>query len=148
MAEPSLTYDQYLAALPPDRRATVDRVWRLVRENIRPGFVEDIGPKFLSYKARGEWYCALANQKNYVSLHLMTTAYGCSELRAKLDASGKKLKMGKGCINFLKPEDLPLDVIAEIVAFYDAAGYAEYVDRVRSSGKQKAEGSRQKAVGS
>src|SRR5690349_14255786 len=102
MPEQTLSYERYLAQLPADRRADVDKVWRLVRENIQPGYTEGIGPKFLSFKAGNDWYVALANQKNYISLHLMTV-YAFPELRKKLEAA-TNLKMGKGCINFKHAE--------------------------------------------
>src|ERR671912_302566 len=106
MADPSISYKQYLDALPPERRGEVERVWRVVRESVPAGYAEDIGPKFLSFKAGDEWYVALASQKNYISLYLMPV-YVFPELRARLDASGKSLKCGKGCINFRRAEELP-----------------------------------------
>jgi hypothetical protein len=84
--------------------------------------------------AGGDWYVALANQKNYVSLYLIPV-YVYPELKAKLDASGKNLKCGKSCINFKRAEDLPLDAIAEIVAAHDADAFLEHVRRIRSEGK-------------
>jgi hypothetical protein len=64
-------------------------------------------------------YAALGAQKNNYSLHLMC-AYQSTELHAKLmgarTKSGKKLDMGKACIRFKQLDDLPLDVIGDIVA--------------------------------
>ena len=128
-----LEYEQYLADLPPDRRDAVDRVWQVVRSHMPEGYVEDISSKFLTFKADEDWYVALANQKNYISLYLMPV-YAFPELKARLDASGKRLKMGKSCINFRRAEELPLDVIGEIVSAYNAEAYKEYVRRVRSKG--------------
>jgi len=71
MVEQTLSYEQYLASLPPQRRSEIERVWRVVRQNVPDGYVEEIGPKFLSFKANDDWYVALANQKNYISLYLM-----------------------------------------------------------------------------
>ena len=70
------------------------------------GYAEEIGPKFLSFKADGEWYVALANQKNYISLYLMPV-YIFPELRAKLDGGGKKLRCGKSCVNFRRADVIP-----------------------------------------
>jgi|GEM_PF-1121195 len=137
MPKPVLAYDQYLASVPPERRNEVRRVWDVVRENIAAGYREEFGPKFLTFKAGEEWYVALANQKNYISLYLMPV-YVCPELKAKLDASGKKLKCGKSCINFKSAEELPLEVIAEIVSANDADAYKERIRQVRSQySKQK-----------
>ena len=72
-----------------------------------------------TYNGQPLGYAALAAQKNYIALHLMC-AYQDSELEKKLREgfarAGKKLDMGKSCIRFKKLEDLPLDVIGELVA--------------------------------
>lgn len=60
--------------------------------------------------------------------------YVYPELKAKLDAGGKRLKCGKSCINFRRAEELSLDVIGEIVG---ATGAADYVERVSSVRKGK-----------
>lgn len=39
----------------------------------------------------------------------------------ELDAGGKKLKCGKGCINFKRTEELPLEVIGGIIGANSAA---------------------------
>ena len=135
-AEKPLSFDEYLAALPPERRSEVEKVWRVVRESMPDGYVEEIGHKFLSFKADGEWYVALANQKGYISLYLMPV-YVCPELKAKLDGSGKKLKCGKSCVNFRRAEELPLETVAEIIGAHDAAAYKSRVLEARSEGRKK-----------
>lgn len=130
MAESSLTYEQYLDTLPPDRRDTIARVWQVVRDSMPEGYTEQIGPKFLTFTAGAEQYVALANQKNYVSLYLIPV-YTFPEMKARLDASGRKLKIGKSCIHFTRADELPLDVIGEILAAHDAPEFAEHVRRVR-----------------
>ena len=136
MPEQTLSLERYLDGLPPERRGEVEKVWRVVRGNVPGGYVEEVGPKFLTYKAGGEWYVALANQKNYISLYLMPL-YVYPELKAKLDASGKRLKCGKSCINFKRADELPLEVVAEVVAATDAEAYQERVREVRGQGKKK-----------
>jgi hypothetical protein len=141
MTQQSLSYEQYLAGLPADRRREVDRVWQVVRENMPAGYAEEIGPKFLAFKADADWYVALANQKNYISLYLIPI-YVFPELKAKLDATKKNLKCGKSCINFKKADDLPLDTVGEIVAAKGAEAYKEHVRQVRSESKKKRAGKR------
>lgn len=139
MSKQALTFEQYLAGLPAERRGEVERVWRVVRESVPRGYVEEIGPKFLAFKAGDDWYVALASQKNYISLYLMPV-YVFPELRTKLDAGGKKLKCGKSCVNFRRADDLPLDAVAEIVGATSAADYGARVREAR--GVRKAEKSR------
>jgi hypothetical protein len=134
MAEQTISYKSYLASLPVERRDAVERVWEVVRENVPAGYTEQIGPKFLTFMAGDEWYLALANQKNYISLYLCSI-YVFPELKAKLDNSGKKLKCGKSCINFKAAEDLPLDTLGEIISAYDAEAYKKHVRQVRDQSR-------------
>lgn len=60
--------------------------------------------------------------------------YVSPELKIKLDDSSKKLKDRKSCINFLKAEALPLEVIAEIVGAYGPEDYQAHVQRLKSEG--------------
>lgn len=114
ISEQTYSYEQYISSLPADRRGEVERVWQVIRTNMPASYTEEISPKYLTFKADEEWYVALANQKNYISLYL-TPLYVFPRLKAKLDSSGRKLKCGKGCVSFKKAEDLPLEVIGEIV---------------------------------
>ena len=133
--EKNLSYEQYLDSLPLERRREIERVWGLVRERIPDGYTEEIGAKFLSFKAGADWYVALANQKNYISLYLIPL-YVFPEMKAKFDdAASKKLKCGKSCINFLRAEELPLEAIGEIVGGYEAQSFAAHVQQIRSAGR-------------
>lgn len=143
MMENNLSYKEYLESLPAERRTEIERVWGLVREHIPAGYTEEVGAKFLSFKAGADWYVALANQKNYISLYLIPL-YMFPEIKAKFDAAAsKKLKCGKSCINFLRAEELPLGVLAEIVGAHEAQEFAEQVQRIRSAerpARKKAKG--------
>jgi hypothetical protein len=131
MSEKSLSYEQYLDALPAERRAEIERVWGVVREHVPPGYAEEVGAKFLSFKAGDDWLVALANQKNYISLYLMPL-YLFPEMKAKFDAAVQgKLKCGKSCINFKRAEELPLEAIGEILRDCEAVDYAKRVREIR-----------------
>ncbi|HUQ31103.1 MAG TPA: DUF1801 domain-containing protein [Pyrinomonadaceae bacterium] len=144
MTEQTLSYERYLASLPDERRESIDRVWQVVRESVPAGYTEKITPKYLTFMAGDEWYLALANQKNYISLHLLPV-YLFPELKAKLDNSGKKLKMGKGCINFKRADELPLEAIAEIVGAYDVEAYKKHCRDVRDAARDKRKSAKSKS---
>jgi uncharacterized protein YdhG (YjbR/CyaY superfamily) len=136
VAEQPFSYSDYLASLPAERKEAVERVWKAVRESMPAGYTEQISPKYLTFAADGEMYVALANQKNYITLHLIPI-YIFPELKAKLDNSGKKLKGGKGCVNFLCAEELPLDIIAQVVGSCEAETYKEKMRQLRGKEKSK-----------
>jgi Domain of unknown function (DU1801) len=144
MTEQTLSYDRYLDSLPAERRAEVERVWQVIRENVPAGYTEQVGPKFLTYMAGDDWYLALANQKNYISLYLLPV-YVFPELKAKLDSAGKNLKCGKSCINFKRAEDLPLKTIAEIVSAYDVDAYRKHCREIRESAKEERKSGKRKS---
>ena len=71
-----------------------------------------------TYNGQPLSYVALGSQKNYMSLYLMNI-YGdlkaAKWFKSAYKAKGKKLDMGKACLRFKTVEDLPLDLVAEVV---------------------------------
>lgn len=129
---------EYLKALPPERRKALSEVRKVVLKHLPKGYEETIGWGMITYQVplsiqprtyngKPLMYLALASQKNYMALHLMCTYVNRERdawFRARFKASGKKLDMGKGCLRFRKIEDLPLDVIGELIASTPVEEYA------------------------
>ena len=72
-----------------------------------------------TYNGKPLAYFCLAAQKNYCALYLMgvyQVPAQAAKLKAAFKAAGKRADMGKSCIRFRKPEDLPLETIGELVA--------------------------------
>lgn len=120
----------YLQSLPPDRRAAIQEVRQVILDNLPAGYEEQMLAGMLAYvvplsKLKDTYnghplmYAALASQKNYMALYVMSV-YGHAPteqwFRAQFKARGKKLDMGKSCVRFKTVEDLPLDVIGETIA--------------------------------
>lgn len=100
------------------------------------GYTEHIGPKYLEFRAGQEMYIGLTNQRGHISLHLVPI-YLMPALRERLTAAAPKLKMGKGCLNFNKVEELPLDALAEVVAATSLTDYLAKMQAVRTASRQK-----------
>jgi hypothetical protein len=124
------TVDQYLAELPPERRAVVAAVRDHVNAHLPAGYVENMCFGMIgwgvplsvypdTYNGQPQGYVALAAQKNAYSLYLMG-CYMCPEQDAALKAAyakaGRKLDMGKSCVRFKKVDDLLLDEIGRLIA--------------------------------
>jgi hypothetical protein len=81
----------------------------------------------------------IASQKRYVSLYL-NHVYADRELEAwfrdRWAASGKKLNMGKSCVRFTRLEDVPLDVIGEVIARADAATLVALHENARAASRR------------
>lgn len=145
MRSNATTVDEYLAGLPPERRATLERVRDVIVRNLPEGYSESMSFGMISYGIPLErypntynkqplGYVALAAQKNYNALHLLSV-YQDSEaekqLRAAFDAAGLKLDIGKSCIRFKRAEDLPLPAIGELIAATPPAAHIAAYEAAR-----------------
>lgn len=139
------TVEEYLAELPDDRRATVRAVRDVVLANLPDGYVESMNWGMISfeipldrypstYNGKPLGYAALASQKNYVSLYLMSV-YGdpATEewFHKQYRASGKRLDMGKSCVRFRTLDDLPLDLVGEVIARTSVEDYISRYEAAR-----------------
>lgn len=141
----AISPEQYLNELPEDRRRFVGRLRETILANLPEGYEESINWGMLSYEVplsrypdtynrKPLVYAALASQKNYVSLYLMGVYGdpGAEEWfhRRYREVSGALPHMGKSCVRFKKLDDVPLDVVGEVVARLPVA---EFIDRYESA---------------
>jgi Domain of unknown function (DU1801) len=144
------TVEQYLDALPQDRRDAISAVRRVILENLDKDYEEGIQYGMIGYYIPHRIYPAgyhcnpklplpfamLGDGKNYMSLHLMCayhTGGGDDHPGKKLSdwfqkawaKTGKKLDMGKACLRFKSADDLSLDVIGEMIRKVPAATWIE-----------------------
>ncbi len=130
MESGAVTVEDYLAGLEPERRETVRAVYDVLRAAMPPGYREAVAWGMVTwsvplerypdtYNGQPLCYVGLAAQKRHYSVYLMGL-YSDSEqdkdFRARWQASGRKLDMGKSCLRFKQPADLDLDLLAEVVA--------------------------------
>ncbi len=145
MRSEATSVEQYLAELPDDRRDAIEAVRDTIVKNLPDGFVESMNWGMISYEIPLEVYpdtyngkplayAALANQKNYMSLYLMSvysTELGAESFHQRYLAAGKRLDMGRSCVRFKKLDDLPLDLIGETIAGTDLDAYLETYENSR-----------------
>ena len=145
MPSPATSVTEYLAALPAGRQAAVRAVRAVIRKNLPKGFAEQMQYGMIGYVVPHKLYPAgyhckpeeplpfagLASQKSYMSLYLMTVYFSptlLAWLKEQFALKGKKLDMGKSCLRFKKLEDLPLDVIGELIARVPVADYIRHYE--------------------
>jgi hypothetical protein len=138
------TVEEYLAELPEDRRAIISTIRNVILKNLPKGYEEAMNWGMITYhiplarypttyNGQPLCYAALGAQKNHLAIYLMCV-YGHKEteawFREEFRKAGKKLDMGKSCVRFRKLEDLPLQVIGQVIkkvppkkyiAFYEAS---------------------------
>ncbi len=146
MQSKAKTPKAYLSSLPKDRRDALEAVRKVIVKNLGKGYAEGMQYGMIGYFVPHSVYppgyhcdpkqpvpfAAIASQKNYMSVYL-NAMYGGgfdeSWIRARFEAAGKKLDMGKCCIRFKKLEDLPLDVIGEAIRSVPMKQYIEQYER-------------------
>jgi len=117
MPQPT-TADEYVAQLPDARREAIASVRALILETV-PDAAEAMTYRMPTYTYHGESLCALASQKQYMSLYMEP------ELVAAHADELAGLSIGKSCVRFRRLDALPLDtvraILIETVARIDAA---------------------------
>ncbi len=127
------TVQEYIDQVTPERLDYFTRLRDTILENIPKGFEEQIQYKMPAYVVPHSLYpdgyhcnpdiplpfVSIANQKNFIALYHMGI-YAIPELHDWFVEEYKKrvprkLDMGKSCIRFKKMEDIPYDLIAELM---------------------------------
>jgi uncharacterized protein YdhG (YjbR/CyaY superfamily) len=140
------TVDQYLDELDEDRRTQLVEVRDTIVNNLPDGYVESMNWGMITYEVplgtypdtynkKPLMYAALASQKNHMAVYL-TTVYGDDETKQEFEeryrATGKKLDMGKSCVRFKSIEQLPLELIGEVIAGTEVEDFIGIVEAARA----------------
>lgn len=123
------TVQAYLDELPEERRQVVSAVRDVILANLPAGYEEAMNWGMICYEVplsrypdtyNGQplAYAALAAQKNKYSLYLSIYQRPDEDdwFRAAYLRTGKKLDMGKGCVRFKRVDDLPLELVADVIS--------------------------------
>ena len=133
MQSTATTVSAYLEEIPEERKNTLKKLRETILENIPNGFVEQMSYGMIGYVVPHSIYpngyhCEpklplpfvnIASQKNFIALYHMGI-YAKPELLKWFVSeypkhSKQKLDMGKSCIRFKKMDQIPFDLIAELV---------------------------------
>jgi hypothetical protein len=153
------TVEDYLAELPEDRRKALSAVREVILKNLdTSGFEEGMQYNMIGYYVPHRvfpagYHCdprqplpfaSIGSQKNHMAIYLMCV-YGSQEnekwFREQWAKSGKKLDMGKSCVRFKKLEDVPLDVIGQMIKRVPAKKYIEQYQTGLNRGSKGAKSS-------
>lgn len=140
--------DDYLAQVPEERQAAMNRLREVISENLPADFDETISYGMIGYVVPHTVYPAgyhcdpklplpfisIASQKNFIALYHMGL-YANPEL---LDwfvgeypkHSKRKLDMGKSCIRFKKPEEIPFELIGQLAGRMSAGDWIALYEEV------------------
>ena len=145
------TVDEYLGDLSEEARTVITTLRELILRRLPKGYRECMNWGMISYDIPLERYpdtynkqplsyLGLAAQKKHYALYL-SCAYQDAALLEKLKegfrTAGKKLDMGKSCLRFRTLEDLPLDVIEQVVGYIPPERFIEIYESARQQAKNK-----------
>lgn len=145
--------EDYIRRIPPERQHTLNQLRDVLQQNLPKGFTETMGYGMIAYVVPHELYPAgyhvdpslplpfinLASQKNYIALYHMGLYADTNLLRWFETEYPKhittKLDMGKSCIRFKKPEQIPFDLIGKLVAKMEVADWIALYESQRAQKK-------------
>lgn len=148
MRSEAQTVDDYISQLPEDRKETISKLRDVIKTNLPDGFQEEMSYGMIGYVVPKSLYPAgyhctpelplpfmnIASQKNFIAVYHMAV-YADKALNEWFTTefpkySKAKLDMGKSCIRFKKPADIPFELIGRLaskltpdewIAMYEAA---------------------------
>ncbi len=156
MQSKTQTPDEYIDSLPEDRKQAVSAMRNEILRNLPKGFEEGMCYGMLGYVVPHSIYPAgyhcdptkplmlisIASQKNHIALHHMGLYAGpllgwFQKEWAK--ATPKKLDIGKACVRFKKPDEIPFALIGELAAKLTPKAWVEIYQKAlqRQRGRDK-----------
>lgn len=153
MQSKAATVDAYMAALPDDRVEAMEKLRKVIKKNIPKGFKENMGYGMAGWCVPHNLYPAgyhckpedplpfigLASQKNFIALYHMGIYSDPRLLKWFTDEFPKhckrKLDMGKSCIRFKYMDDIPYELIAELVSKMTPQDWISCYEKMLNRGK-------------
>ncbi len=153
MQSKAITVEDYLKELPEDRIGVIKKLRQAVKKNLPKGFEEGMGYGMIGYWVPHSIYpngyhcdpklplpfMNIASQKNFIAVYYMGWGAKPDLLQWFTDAhakiSTKKLDMGKACIRYKKPEDIPIELIGELASKVNVKEWIDYYEKNIKSAK-------------
>ncbi len=145
------TVEDYINQLPGDRKAALQKLRNLALNHLPPGFEERIQYNMPSYVVPHRIYAkgyhvkpedplpflSFASQKNHLAMY-HSGIYTDPDLskwfvEEYVKRTGKKPDMGKSCIRFRKPEEIPYDLIGELLEKISPEKWVERYEKIRQN---------------
>ncbi|MEO5947801.1 MAG: DUF1801 domain-containing protein [Chitinophagaceae bacterium] len=134
MQSKATTPEDYINEMPVERQVAFKKLRAVIKKNLPKGFKEEMGYGMMGWSVPHSIYPAgyhcnpkdplpfmgIASQKHFIAVYHMGVYADPKLLKwfqaAHAKASPKKLDMGKSCMRYKKPEDIPFDLIGELAS--------------------------------
>lgn len=126
------TIEEYIEALPDDRKAAITELRKIILKNLPKGFIETMNYGMIGYvvphtiypdgyhcdPAQPLPFINIASQKNFIALYHMGL-YSNKKLlewftKEYPNHTTAKLDMGKSCVRFKKSDQIPYKLIGDL----------------------------------
>ena len=153
MQSKAQTVENYMNDLPEERKAPMQRLRELFKANLPEGFVEQMSYGMIGYVVPHSIYpkgyhCSpelplpfinVASQKNFIAVYHMGIYSDENLLNWFVEEYPKhskaKLDMGKSCIRFKKMDQIPYELLGELLTKMTVNQWIECYDAILAKGK-------------
>lgn len=147
--------EEYMDSLPEERKPTMEQLRNTIIKNLPQGFKETMGYGMLSWVVPHSMYpkgyhcdpkiplpfLSIASQKNFIAVYHMGIYSDPDLLNWFTSEYPKhvktKLDMGKSCIRFKKPDQIPFELIGELVQKMTPADWILKYEEALSKGSRQ-----------
>ena len=147
--------EEYLEAVPEERKAAFSKLRQTILDNIPKGFREEMSYGMIGYVIPHELYppgyhvdpklplpfTNIASQKNFIGFY-HSGIYAMPKLHDWFVEEYKKhskykLDMGKSCVRLKRPDDIPFDLIGELMKEVKAEDFIEVYETTLKNHRKK-----------
>lgn len=141
------TVQEYLEAIPEERKPYFNKLRETILANIPDGFEETLQYGMVSWSVPHSIYpdgyhckpsdplpfAHIASQKNYIALYHMGV-YANEEIMEWFTSEypnhcKRKLDMGKSCVRFKKMEEIPYELIGELMTKFTTQNWIDLYEK-------------------
>jgi len=153
MQSKAQSVDTYMSELPEERKAPMQRLRDVFKANLPEGFTEEMSYGMIGYVVPHSIYpkgyhCSpelplpfvnIASQKNFIAVYHMGIYSDEKLLNWFVEEFPKhskaKLDMGKSCIRFKKMDQIPYELLGELLTKMNVNQWIERYDSILAKGK-------------
>lgn len=149
MKIPANSVDAYFEALPEERKEAMQKLRNTILKNLPKGFVEELNYGMPGYVVPHSIYpdgyhcdpklplpfICIASQKNFIALYHMGIYADDTLMKWFTNQYPKyvktKLDMGKSCIRFKKTEEIPYNLIGELISKMSVKDWIDIYEKMK-----------------
>jgi len=113
-----MSISEFISKQPLERQELLSQLHEIIIQKdktVTAVIAPMMGKEMIIYNAAGIFKYGLSSVKNYMSLHVLPI-YGSATLYEKYKRLLKEANFKKGCINFKNKDEIPLNIVKDLIA--------------------------------